>query len=201
MFAAGKGAAAAAFTYRGIQYSQASGTSTTFSFDLGTAAADRYVVVGIAHQNNFVPTGVTAAGVTLTKHANKTSGYVPSIWGALVTAGSGSQNIVFDNGAFNARWAAVWTVTGLISTTPAATGIDTTGDVTLAVQAGDFLFGIATKLAGTPNYTGSTETLTVDPNATNTVGAGVYHTIAATNGSFLINGADSNNQLAYVLFR
>ena len=99
------------YSYRGGSASLGSGpvgTSATYAIDIGTASADRLIVVGAI--NDAAITGITVNGVTLTLNVSAgTSNSV--IYSGLVASGSGTQNVVVTtstNMQFASNGVAVW---------------------------------------------------------------------------------------------
>lgn len=179
----------AAYTYRDTQISNASATNvTSFTVDIGTASADRLVIVGAGKQNASVAVSVTVNGTNLVKDAENI-GTQGSIWSGLVSAGSGAVPIVVTwvAGVFDSRGVVVWTATGLSSNTVRTTGISDTHPALISVTNTDFLFAVSL-IAGTSGSTWSSST--VAPAAAHNANDGSFNmsgadwTIAATNASF-----------------
>lgn len=173
--------------YRGTNYYEDVSLTHSASIDIGAAAADRLVIVGIASQNSQTIASVTANGVSLTQRAffngdgggaTETSG----IYAGVVASGSGAQTIavVYNSGAaFNSRDLFVWTVTGLGSNTPVDTDAVGGNSAHVDVQVGDFLFAVSRVLV---TFNGSTET--PDANRAGTVAGAADWTIDATVAGF-----------------
>jgi hypothetical protein len=168
---------------------------TTYTVDIGTAAADRLVVIGAICGTGATFGTVTVNGAALTKDAERNpspgGAACAAVFSGVVASGSGSQTISIDFGlsSYEVKSIEVWTVTGLISTTKkqgvgAASGATFGGQV-LAVDAGDLVF--CAQYTGAPDdFNPSTQApdATYDNNADNLI-AGDW-TISATNASFLI---------------
>lgn len=148
-----------------------SGTTSpvTWSLDIGTAASDRYIVVCIAGLRSSAGSisSVTANGTSLTqiRTASEAANYTGEIWGGLVTAGSGAQNVVatFTGGWFSVG-AATFTVTGSSTTSSSANGADTDNSNPLTasvnVNASGCLIGVCGNNSGSAvTWTGPTEQL------------------------------------------
>lgn len=115
-------------------------TSYNFSgLSLGAAAANRYIVVGVAARAASTPTitGVTVAGVSATslyqfKSSNSMSGFfiVP-----LPTGTSGDITVNFDVTIVR-MGISVWAVTNILSTTPTATYSMPNGTATASINTG-----------------------------------------------------------------
>lgn len=141
------------------------GTSDSRSIDIGTAAADRLVIVATACQAGSSTPTVTVNGVTLTQQAlfNDSGGFGASVafFSGIVSSGSGPQTVLIDwSGAnFTARGAAIWVANGLNTTPPKVSGTHRVNgdDVTLNVAAGDFVFAYIITLS-TTNFDSSTDT-------------------------------------------
>lgn len=203
-------AAAKARNYLG--HSAITSPGTSFSLDIGTAAADRNIIVCLAAFASDMPTATcTAAGVSLTERISNgfAEGFVGcKIYSGLVTTGSGSQTIAFSAGPSNTCQVYVWSTTGLSSNTPKATGSNEYGvttAATIAVDAGDYLFAVIGRDGAiNASWTGSTETIT---SRDATVGVGRIEgrggdlTVASTNASFSVDSTgDSNDQIAAIAF-
>ena len=126
-FVAAPGGGGAAYTYRG--FNRVGGDygfdDHTFSMDIGDAAADRVVVVQCFSQNSPGITGVTVNGTSLTQDAaNPTGSGRFYSYSGVVSSGSGSQTVVISwtTAGYFDKQAYVWTLTGLSSNTPKATG-------------------------------------------------------------------------------
>lgn len=120
------------------------------SIDLGAAAADRYILVGVVARNTgdatITEASCSIAGVTPTELLDTVSSGsgVGFLIAAVPTGTSGTISIVYS--ASRLRCAiAVWRITGLNSTTP-TDGPDTdhtdAHSATLNVEAGGFVAGI-----------------------------------------------------------
>jgi hypothetical protein len=168
---------------------------TTYTVDIGTASADRLVVLGTICTIGGTFGAVTVNGAALTKDAeynpNPGGAACAAIFSGVVASGSGNQTISIDFGlsSFEVKSIEVWTATGLTSTTKkqgvgAASG-QTFGGQILAVDAGDLVF-CAQFTGATDDFNPSTQApdAIYDNNADNLI-AGEW-TIAATNASFLI---------------
>lgn len=173
------------YTFREIFAQAGSGSGITRSVEIGTASADRLVIVGLACQNATNAVSVTVNGVSLSEvSSDEVEAGSAHIWAGVVNSGDGAQSIVATWGsAFLARSIAVWTATGLDSTTAVATAID---DGTMSVQAGDFLFSMAQATTTAPSMAGYTQA----PTEHTTTGGTSFGftagdaTISSTNASF-----------------
>jgi hypothetical protein len=177
------------YVFRNVASTSASGAVFSTSIDIGTASADRLVVVATATQNAVAVSTVVVHGVTLTADVNSAAG--AAIFSGLVTSGSGPQTVTvtWASGTFNMRGFSLWTVTGLSSNVVKQTGSGTTS-ATINVTAGDLMFSSAEfSSAGTASWSISTQV----PAAThgmfvaNPGGTGADWTIASTNASFSVN--------------
>lgn len=123
-------------------------TSWTYtSFDIGTAAADRFVVVGCwSGRDSPHTTTLTIGGVSATSLVTVTNGNSrATLFGLTVAAGT-TATIVSSTSALETRSViAVWAVYGLTSTTPVATASGTADptDLSLAVSEGGCVIGFA----------------------------------------------------------
>jgi hypothetical protein len=193
-------------TYRDAQTSgAASDTQATFTVDIGTASADRLVVIASAHQKGDTLTSVKVNGVTLTRDADGFSGTTRAcIFSGLVTSGSGSVTVEVNNSSgatFTSRSVVVWTLTGLSSnlvkqTVASATNVSS---VSIDVTAGDFLFASKYFSGGTPTYSGSTQAV----DALRSIGvqrAGEW-LVASTNAAFSVVPGGNNTATSAVTYR
>jgi hypothetical protein len=198
---AGGGAAAAAYSYRGSSDGSSGGVAVdtvNYTIDIGTASADRLIVVATGVQGAKALTGLTVAGTPLTIDVQN-AGQQSAIASGLVTSGSGSQTIsaTWTGSGFNVRKIMVWAVTGLQSNTVRATGSGATANTSISVTATDFLFATTWNVAGTgSNFGASTES----PAASRFLSDGTFTissadwTILATNASFNINAVVTSLQ-------
>jgi len=191
--------APAGYSFRGVGQSSASGSVTNFSIDIGTASADRLVVVGVGFQGVAGITSVivdpAGANVTLAQDAINASGNTSTLYSGLVTSGAGAKNIevTLVSGSFLIRAVSVWTLTGLSSNLKKQSSAfaGTTGNINVA--AGDFLFAMAHHVGGTVTFSGSTEAPAAAHNTGNATDDAADWTVVATNASFaLVPGSSSN---------
>lgn len=171
----GRGTAAAgvppvtpAYTYRGEFTDSGASTVATYSVNIGTASADRLVIVAVAIQNAPVITSLVVNGVTLNQDVLIAVGADIGIFSGLVVAGSGAQNIVLTcvSAGFLERDIFVWTATGLSSNLVKNTmsySANTNG--TINITSGDFLFAVDQSSLGVFSSVDQT------PTATHTIGA------------------------------
>jgi hypothetical protein len=175
-------------TYRDQQTSAVAGLVATFSVDIGTAAVDRCVIVGLGAQVATNPTSVTVNGVALVLQEGNSASGSARIYSGLVTTGSGVQSVVVTHpsgAGFTNRNVTVWTVTGLSSTTKKQSVNGVTTALSVNADAGDFILAVRYYTSGTPVWTASTEA----PAATHNliVSATADWTVAATNASFSVS--------------
>lgn len=192
---AASGGAAAAYLYRGSGTDSGGTNDATFSIDIGTASADRLVIVGCTVGNNTTITSVVVNGVTLTADISAVNAYRVAIYSGLVTTGSGAQNVVITwaSASFQEKNAFVWTATGLASNLVKQTVSFTTSAGSINVAAGDFLFAVGRSVALFPDFATSTEA----PDAARQIGlhsAGADWQVNATNAAFSVDPGVSNNQ-------
>lgn len=192
-------APSAAITYRGSGTSTAaSATVASYSIDIGPAAIDRLVTVGLVIQNTSPTiTSLVANSVALTQDILFTGGNIVAIYSGIVSAGSGSQTIVLNTtgAAFLERDIHVWTMTGLASSTKINTGSGGFA-FNIDVTQGDFLIAID-GLNGVNSRTFDTSTVAPAANHTTTWLLGAEWTIATTNASFSVtDGAGGSNRCA-----
>lgn len=163
--ALGGGATPATFIYKGSDTQEPNQSAYTYSGkDIGTAATDRFVIVGItAHDSSGSKnvTSVTIGGVAATQlsDGNDASGVCScDLWGAVVPSGT-TADIVFNLAASATKSAIVWGVAyNLQSTTPVDTLVVNTAAASplagnIDVDAGGFVFGIVTVQNTVATYT------------------------------------------------
>lgn len=192
------------YSYRSALSATGSGALLTGSVDIGTAAADRLVIVGFTCQNAPAITSVVVNGASLSNALTNT-GASPGayLYSGLVTSGSGAQTvtITFATGTFLTRTGFVWIANGLSSNSPKHVSTTPTNvtAATINVDAGDFLFAVTGVSSGTPNYTGNS---TENPAAARQQLTGALSgysgdwTVASTNASFSINDSASGDRVA-----
>lgn len=179
--------------------------STDFTnVDIGTAAANRFIVIAATGTNSAVPGATcTVGGVALTRIAVQGSVNAAAIYGGLVTTGSGNQTVTIDFGvtSFENKAIEVWSVTNLSSTTvkssDAAPNGGGSGNLSLNVSAGDLAFCVEFNgSSASANFVGSDQTPdnTYDNFADNML-AGDW-TAISTDASFLITNTNFVNGVA-----
>lgn len=177
------------YSFRSSYSGGGTGSTRTFSIDIGTASADRLIVAVVCSQNAAPSGTVTMNSVTLTQDvygSPATNGC--GIYSGLVTTGSGAQTFIINGaGSFTTTAGSVWALTGLTSNVVKNTGSSLSGGVvTINVTAGDFLFN-GTYGTSTPCvYTTSTEVPAAVHSAATVVSSADW-IIASTNASFLIH--------------
>lgn len=171
--AAGSGAAPKVLTYKGAARQDTSGTVVTLSVDIGTASADRYVIVAVGGcTSTRTVSSLTIAGVTATQIVASSAAETSAIYMALVTSGSGAQNIVITwSGAQDVTGIGVWTLTGVSGTTPVDTKTSTANPFTATLSTVNG--GVAVAYAMVTNTT--TYTWTNLTEQFDTTAAGVGH--------------------------
>lgn len=158
----GTGPAPAMITYVSTaeQAEAASGSSFTFTAqDIGVAAANRYVLVGVLTADGTAAgatiTGCTIGGNAATSHGQNGGTLVrAALFGLLVAAGTTADIVVTMSASIGGSATVVpctigvWNANGLLSTTPGATATDydTTGDLALGLASS--ADGIAVAVAG-----------------------------------------------------
>jgi hypothetical protein len=194
--AAGGGGATA--TFRGTATDNINNATRTYSINIGTASADRLVVVGVGAAN-AAPTAVTVAGVTMTADVVAGAGPAAGMYSALVTSGSGAQNVVVTGmGAFTECGVSVWTCTGLSSNLVKHTGSinGSNGVFSINVTAADFLFATCEGASASASYASSTQAPTA-AHVVDTFGPFIssadWISIASTNAAFSVNPTTANS--------
>jgi hypothetical protein len=204
-----KTVAAAGYTFRSQQNVVDSGSGINdISVDLGTASADRLVVVAFGVSTSAATLGVTCNSVTLTQDVNQsTTNYEVAFFSGVVPTGSGVQTIHTTNSStFRIHYYTVWTLTRLASNLVRHTGgwdggVGSTG--TINVTAGDFLFAqTVANTGGTSSYSGSTQAAAATHSQTNTqVSFSADWTIVASNAAFTIQQNASGATTAMATYR
>jgi hypothetical protein len=144
----------------GTGSNSAATTTRTFSIDIGTASADRLIVVGVGAQNGVTGATVAVNGTSLVEDVGRTNGHYVGIWSGVVTSGSGAQNVVITGvSGFVEVGAALWVLKGLGSntvrqTSGANTGSSTTSTITTTNP--DYLFVMCTGILS-PTFASSTQ--------------------------------------------
>lgn len=182
-------------SYAATDTSSVSGTSYTFaSTAIGTAAADRYIVLAVSSNgssSNPTASSVTVAGTSCTKTAADTdvSSGRPTIalWvtNSAITSGT-TADIVVTYGSTNSVCSiGVWAVYGITSATPTATqntkysvGSTTTFSAALSLPTDGIVISAESSSA---------------TSATNISWSIVTEDFDAAHGSFKLTGASLNN--------
>lgn len=188
--------ASASCVHRGTAADTGAGTTRNYSIDIGTASADRLIVVASAVQNVASGT-VTVAGTTLNMDVQGVNGGSSTLYSGLVTSGSGSQtvSIVIGSG-FVQSSVSVWACTGLNSNTVKQTGSGIGGvtSFSINVTAGDFMFSAGRSNSATGDFGNSTETPTLAYNmASGVYVAAEWLPIVSTNAAFAVRPGTSLN--------
>lgn len=183
------------YTYRGAGTTSIGGSVGTYSIDIGTASADRLVIVGTTVGTATTISSVTVNGATLTADVSAVNTYRCGIHSGLVTTGDGAVTVVvtWASASFQEKNAFLWTAIGLTSNAVklTANGL-TAANITATVD--DFIFSVSRNVAGFPDFSGSTET----PDGTRQVGASnasADWSVNATNAAFNVNAAAPSNQM------
>lgn len=167
------------------------GATSTFTWtdcNIGTAAADRYVVAvigaGVVGVSGRTLSGVTIGGSAADIRATATSDEAASatriltIAQRLVTSGTTATIVATFSNTMQVGFCFVYTITGLIAAAPTATAtetenalVDATISDTINIPAGGVLIGgvVATGTTGTWSFSGVTEDA---DNNTNNIAAG-----------------------------
>ena len=192
------------FTFRNSASTTAAGAAISTSVDIGTASADRLIIVSAMYGTTGVAvTSITVNGTSLTADENGTLGV--AIYSGLVTTGSGPQNVTvtWASGSFNNRGFALWTATGLNSNLVKQHTNFSTISGTISVTAGDFMVGSFFSSGGTSTWAGSTEAPTVrtvfSPSPSGQ--APEWNTIASTNAAFSADHTGSAGNTALATYR
>lgn len=173
-----------AYSFLGAQVIGGTLNAQTVALDIGAAAPDRYILVGVGVQNADPDPTVTVGGVALTKisfDANTAAGV--GFYGGLVTTGNGTQNIVISwtSAAFERKEMAAWRLTGLSSTTPKQI---VPGIGSMPVDAGDLVFLVGYYVGGVGENLSDATEAPARSAVFDTQGFSADWTIAATNAAF-----------------
>ena len=188
--------AAKVLTYRN-SISTTDGTAIlTGSIDIGTASADRLVIVAThTGGNTKTLTSIVVNGVTLTvdKLLNAQINNTMVIASGIVAAGAGAQTVTvtWSAGGFQDRELFLWTATGLNSTVKKNTAQGDNGPAAvIAVDAADVM--VALQIAAATNTLASSTEAPVERLDGLSVGLGANWVIVATNASFTVQGGGGN---------
>ncbi len=199
-------ASVASVVYAGNAAAAASGSPQTLSnVAIGTAAADRYVVVEVVLRTNGTQadaSAVTVAGVSCTQigtDVNSGSNHL-SLWrtNSPIASGATANVVVTFTNAANIG-VATWAVTGLQSTTPTDTDTTTTdaASVTSTVSAGGIIVAAAYSVGlfpGTHTWTGVTEDFdSISVGARGTTSGGSLNSAAGGNISVSADGTQTGS--------
>ncbi len=138
-------------TFQNFSFDNVDRSSYTITAaDLGSAAANRYIIASV-HSSNSVPdpSALTIGGVSATKAIGSTNVHNSSIWIANVPTGA-TGDIVVTTGVTNRFCCGWYRATGLTSITPTDTGVGTSATSfsdTLTTVVGGFII-----IAATPGY-------------------------------------------------
>lgn len=172
---------------------QSGNVFTSNTIDIGSAAADRYVIVAVFTQSATAAPTVTVNGVSLSIDASAAgANNGPSIFSGLVTTGSGVATIVVtwaSGTSFTSQTIHVWTARGMTKTNGAAYASVSalTATATVSVKQNDFV--ISATVNGIGAHT-ATETETSKISSTNSPTAPetlVWNKILADNAAFSIH--------------
>jgi hypothetical protein len=184
--------------------SYASGVATANTVNIGTAAADRLVVVVIGDGGaSASAVAVTVNGTPLTTNALATGSFEPMtvIASGVIAAGSSATIITtytgYSGGGFGVF--EIYTITGLSSTTPVGANQHWDGSAnpistTLATSSGGVIIAASGQAANNSaaSFPSSTETFAVDDNPTpiGFYSFGIAHAVGtAANASSTVNAS------------
>jgi hypothetical protein len=217
LLSVGSAPATAAITYVSSNSNESNLTTYTFSAQsIGTAAADRFVIVGCYAPRNTSTctiTDVTIGGITATqlvqsKDASAFSDF--AIYGASVPTGTTADVVVTLSAAPDRFGIDVFAATALSSTTPTATQTDNTASVNLSksitVQANGFILGCSgnENTAATHTWTNLTERLdqaTGTGGSSQTSASDVYSTGQSVTVTQSPSAAQSRQALLLIAMR
>jgi len=190
-------------------------TSHTFAAQsIGTASADRYVVVGIVvseYTSTMLISSVSIGGVSASVLAQvrpSSNDIQVALYMANVPTGTTGDIVITTSGA-NIRQAAigVWTLTNLQSATPASTGTDNTDTagsaMTIAVTAppvGSAVIAVAAQRSTTGfAWTNQTEDFDLSDSTNRFSGASDSYPAGAAGYTVTATGTSGNNDCSMVL--
>lgn len=184
--------------------------SYTFSVDIGSAYAGRYLVVGALSQAaaSGSPQWATCsiAGQSTPLFLTSASDLSAAIFGGYIPSGSGSQSIVIASagGVFTAATVYVWEVQnvkfGLTFTNTAtqATSTSATISTTVDVRAGGAAFGVLTDNAIALTYTWTGLTENSDPSASH-IGTVASKSFISAQSGLTVSAAPSGSTVRRLL--
>ena len=199
-------ASVASVVYAGNASAAASGSPQTLSnVPIGTAAADRYVIIAVALRTNGFQadaSAVTVASVSCTQvgtDVNSGKNHLP-LWRTNypIASGTTADIAVTYTNASNIG-VATWAVTGLQSVTPTDTDSTTTdaASVTSTVSAGGIIVAAAYSVglsAGTHTWTGVTEDFdSLSVGASGSVSGGSLNSPGGGNISVSADGTQTSS--------
>jgi hypothetical protein len=201
--AAAAGGGSPAYVYRGDSGDLGASSPATFSgVSLGTASADRFVVVcliGFAAGATYGTTLTVDGSVTLNRDVFYNAAgslRAEAFYSGVVSSGSGTHTIAATTSGESDFVMHVWTMTGAsFAFRHSASSTDTAHPTTISVTAGDFMFGGFTAANADHAWnTGSTQASFADhPDSTFGGFIGSDWTISATNASFnIVPNSNSN---------
>ncbi len=147
----GSAGTAATLSYRSLFTSTGNSTAYTFTSDISTAQADRFVLVGIIGSGltNRSLVSITVNGSTATIATSLIATASFAATGAIAAVAQATGTIATTVVTFSAPYidlyASVWSAYGLGTATPTATMIDTSAPLsgTISVSAGGVAIGIS----------------------------------------------------------
>lgn len=164
---------------------------TTYTFAgraISTAAADRYVIVGVGGSNSADVSSLTVGGNSATEIidvADGVSAYA-GLWIVNVTTGTTADIVVTFSGGINRCGIGVWAAYGLSSGTPldSDTSVAAPGSITLTTTAGGIAVSFANGNAGggSDSWTGVTEDFDISGEASHAFTGGSAATAGASLG-------------------
>jgi len=136
--------AAIAYDYRGLRFSTVTGTGTRTwtAADIGTASADRYVIVSVFTRTATAIPSLTVGGVSATNIRTQIqSGAQCSVWIVPIASGT-TADIVYSHTSVQFFQAiSVTAVTGIDSTVLDSDGAASSASLSITTESGGLLLG------------------------------------------------------------
>lgn len=193
--------------YAGTAIDTSSNTTLTFTgVAIGTASADRYVVVAVSARSVGV-TNVTVDGVACTRLADSGGSSTTNLWITNLPIASGTTaTVVVTLNAANSLSTRIhtWAVTNMSTGKTSGGGSTGTTALNLTAQAGGCIIAVTSisSASVTPTISASGITLTNDYGANgNNIGVSAYHGAASADLSATLTPSSGSSRSAAVALR